>query len=204
MLSWYLCSFQCPLNCEIRMANLFCFSPIISSLLAKRIMSSILGIMPSSLGALPLLICFLAFSTSSIVNSYYFNVIQNRVNVTQRCVFKGGSQQVLEMLIPLLFPAFLQGFSPQFSRRLCFTIDYCINYFWSLAGVNYFERTLNFPNMILNRLLLTFLVYCLCKSLLASILVTASGLLSSCGCYILLSVFRFSFVGRLFLHCSSV
>ena len=184
MLSWYLCSFQCPLTCNIWKLILSWGRRIgiISSLLAKRIMSSILGIMPSSLGALPLLIYFLAFSTSSIVNSYYFNVIQNRVNVTQRCVFKGGSQQVLEMLIPLLFPAFLQGFSPQFSRRHCFTIDYCINYFWSLAGVNYFERTLNFPNMILNRLLLTFLVYCLCKSLLASILVTASGLLSSCGC----------------------
>ena len=80
--------------------------------------------------------------------------MQNRVNVIQHCVFSEGSQQVLEMLIPLLFP-------PQFSRRCCFTIDYCINYFPSLAEVNCFEFTLTFPNMILNRLLLTFLVYCL-------------------------------------------
>ena len=161
MLSWYLCSFQCPLNCEIRMANWFCFSPIIRSLLAKRIMLSILGIMPSSLGALPSLICFLAFCNSPTVYSvsYSFKVKQNRVNVTQRCVFKGGSQQVLEMLIPLLFLS--SGVFPQFSRRCCFTIGYCINYFPSLAGVNYFERTLNFSNMILDKLLLTFLVYCL-------------------------------------------
>lgn len=143
------------------MANWFCFSPIIRSLLAKRIMLSILGIMPSSLGALPSLICFLAFCNSPTVYSvsYYFKVMQNRVNVTQRCVFKGGSQQVLEMLIPLLFLS--SGVFPQFSRRCCFTIGYCINYFPSLAGVNYFERTLNFSNMILDKLLLTFLVYCL-------------------------------------------
>ena len=49
--------------------------------------------------------------------------------------------------------------------------------------------------MILNKLLLTFLVYCHCKSFLASLLVTASGLLSSCGCYIFQLVFRFSFCG---------
>lgn len=90
---------------KLRTANWFYFSPIISSLLAKKKMSSISGIMPSSLGALHSLICYLAFCNSSIVNSvsYYFNVMQNRVNVTQQCGFSGGSQQVLEMLIPLFF-----------------------------------------------------------------------------------------------------
>ena len=194
MLSWYLCSFQCPLNCEIRMASWFCFSPIISSLLAKRIMSSILGIVPSSLGALPSLICFLAFCNSSIVYSvsYYFNVMKKRVNVTQRCVFKGGSQQVLEMLIPLLFP-FFRGFLQNFPDAAALRLVIVLTIFQALLG----STTLN----ALSTSPIWYLISCYsrslytaCKSLLASILVTTSGLFSSCGCYIFLWFFRFSFV----------
>ena len=204
MLSWYLCSFQCPLNCEIRMANWFCFSPIIRSLLAKRIMSSILGIMQSSLGALPSFICFLAFCNSSIVYSvsYYFHVMQNRVNVTQRCVFKGGSQQVLEMLIPLLFP-FFRGFPHNFPDAAALRLIIVLTIFQALLR----STTLNSlsPSPIWYLIgCYSRSLYTACNSLLASILATASGLLSSCGYWILLLVFRFSFVGRLFLHCSSV
>lgn len=161
MLSWYLCSFQCPLNCEIRMANWFCFSPIIRSLLAKRIMSSILGIMPSSLGALPSLICFLAFCNSSTVYSVYIISMLCRTGWTLLSVVssKGVPNKFLKCSYHCFFLS--SGVFPQFSRRCCFTIGYCINYFPSLAGVNYFERTLNFSNMILDKLLLTFLVYCL-------------------------------------------
>lgn len=54
-----------------------------------------------------------------VFSLYYFNVMQNRVNVTQRCVFKGGSQQVLEMLIPLLFP-FFRGFPTIFQTLLLY------------------------------------------------------------------------------------
>jgi len=184
------------------MANWFYFSPIISSLLAKRIMWSISGIMPSSLGALPSLICFLAFSTSSIVNSYYFNVMQNRVNVTQSCVFSGGSQQVLEMLIPLPFP-FFRGLPHNFPDAAALRLVIALTIFQALLGSTALNALSTSPIWYLIGCYSRFL-YTACKSLLASLLVTASGLLSSCGCYIFVLVFRFSFVGRLFLHCSSV
>lgn len=96
-------------------------------------MWSISGIMPSFLGALPSLICLLAFSTSSIVNSYYFNVMQNRVNITQRCVLKGGSQQVLEMLIPLLFP-FFRGFPHNFPDAAALRLVIVLTIFQALLG----------------------------------------------------------------------
>ena len=206
MLSWYLCSFQCPLTCNIWKLILRWGRRIgiISSLLAKGIMSSILGIMPSSLGALPSLICFLAFCNSSMVNSvsYYFNVMQNRVNVIQHCVFSGGSQQVLEMLIPLLFP-FFRGFPHNFPDAAALRLIIVLTIFQALLKSTALNSLSPSPIWYLIGCYSRSL-YTACKSLLASLLATASGLLSSCGYWILLLVFRFSFVGRLFLHCSSV
>ena len=99
--------------------------------------------------------------------------------------------------------SFLQGFSHNFPDAAALRLVIVLTIFQALVGSTALNALSTSPIWYLIGCYSRFL-YTACKSLLASILVTASGLLSSCGCEIPLLVFRFSFAGRLFLHCSSV
>ena len=99
--------------------------------------------------------------------------------------------------------SFLQGFFHNFPDAPALRLVIVLTIFQALVGSTALNALSTSPIWYLIGCYSRFL-YTACKSLLASILVTASGLLSSCGCEIPLLVFRFSFAGRLFLHCSSV
>lgn len=89
--------------------------------------------------------------------------------------------------------SFLQGFSHNFPDAAALRLVIVLTIFQALLG----STTLN----ALSTSPIWYLISCYsrslytaCKSLLASIFVTTSGLFSSCGCYIFLWFFRFSFV----------